>query len=317
MLKGEFFMILIDGSHALYRTLIINKDAVKETPEFIAHLFISQILAFSTKLGGSKLNKVVLCMDSSSWRKQYYIDNRPKDYGIDTYKGQRVKDASIDWTSVFDYVNQVTDALKANSDFKVMRVKEAEADDIIAVLTKAYRDTETIWIASSDKDFVQLQDTPNVNIYDPLKQNFKPTVDKEYFKQIHIMIGDASDNIRAIKERLGEKTAIKILKELPILLQTSPSMREKYEFNKNLIDFDCIPCYINDRIIDEYNNLSGKFNAMELIKDFRTLKLVQHTENINKFKLSDSIVETKLNTYFKKLAKDIQTSKSSLEDFFS
>lgn len=310
-------MILVDASHALHRTLAMNKDKVAEQPEFIAHLFINQILSFSNKLGGSKKNRVVICFDSASWRKKYYIENRPKDYGQETYKGNRVKDESVDWKKIFELINQVAYCLKNYSDFDVMQVNEAEADDIIAVLSNKYKDEEVIWIASSDKDFIQLQDTPRVNIFDPLKQQFKPSIDKDFYKKIHIMIGDASDNIKAIKERLGEKTAVKIVNELDILLQTSPSMRERYEFNKNLIDFDFIPSYVNERIVKEFKTEQGSFNALELMKQFRDLKLVNHTENINKFKLSNIAVETKLNTYFDKLKKDIKTSEATLEDFFS
>lgn len=310
-------MILVDGSHCLYRTLLMNKDQVNSEPSFIAHLFINQILSFSSKLGGSKLNRVVVCFDSSSWRKKYYVDNRPKDYGNETYKGNRVKDESIDWDSIFSYVNQVADTLDKYSDFETIRVDEAEADDIIAVLTKEYRDKEPIWIASSDKDFVQLQDTPNVNIYDPLKQKFKPTVDKDFFLKTHIIMGDSSDNIKAIRPGVGEKTAVKLLKELDILLQTNPSMKEKYIFNQNLIDFEFIPCYISERIKEQFNQPQGKFNAMELMKAFRTLKLVQHTENINKFKLSDQPVVTKLNSYFKNLEHDKKIASATLDDFFS
>lgn len=310
-------IILIDGSHALHRTLAMNKDKVAEQPEFIAHLFINQILAFSNKLGGSNKNRVVICFDSPSWRKKYYVENRPKDYGQETYKGNRVKDDTVDWKKIFELVDQVAYCLKNYSDFDVMKVEESEADDIIAVLTNKYKDREIIWIASSDKDFIQLQDTPRVNIFDPLKQQFKPSIDKDFYKKIHIMIGDAGDNIKAIKERLGEKTAVKLVNELDILLQTNPSMRERYEFNKNLIDFDCIPEKIQNLIICEFNKTQGSFNALQLMKFFKELKLVQHAENINKFKLSDIDVETKLNSYFKKLEKDIETSKSSLEDFFS
>lgn len=310
-------MILVDASHCLYRTLIVNKNSVQENPEFIAHLFISQILSFSKSLGGSKLNKVVVCFDSSSWRKKFYLENKPKDYGAESYKGHRVKDDSIDWESVFSIVDKVREALSEYSDFITMKVEEAEADDIIAVLTKKYKNNETIWIASSDKDFVQLQATPYVNIYDPLKRSFKPTVDTEMFKLIHVMIGDASDNIKAIKERLGEKTAVKIVKELDILLQTNKSMKERFEFNKTLIDFDCIPDYISDRIIKQFEEGQGTFNALQLMRQFRDLKLVQHTEDINKFKLSETEVKTKLNSTFTSSQKIIDNNKATLLDFFS
>ena len=312
-------MILVDTSHAIFRTLMMNKEQVKENPEFLSHLLISQILGFASKLGASKQNKLVLAIDSTSWRKQYYEDNKKQfpEMQAMTYKGNRVKDQTIDWESVFTVIDATLTVIKNFTDFYVVKVEDAEADDIIAVLTQEYACKETIWIASSDKDFIQLQNTPRVNIYDPLKQAFKPDQNVEMFKKIHTMIGDASDNIPAIKSRLGEKTALKILKDLDTLLATNPDMRAHYQFNEHLILFEHIPDEIRNKIIDEFKNQTYDYNGMKLLTEFTKLKLVKYTEDINRFKLSENEVKTKLNQHFIENATNTEMSNRNLEDFFS
>jgi len=310
-------MILVDCSHAMHRVLHSNKEAVIANPEFLTHLLLSQFLSMSSKFGGSKKNPVVLCLDSSSWRKDFYVEHKPKteDYKNETYKGRRVKDTSVDWTEVYRIYDDIMNILKQDSDFHVMKVEKAEADDIIAVLATKFKDQEDIWVMSSDKDFVQLQ-CENVSIYDPLKQAFKPTIDVETFKKIHNIIGDKSDNILPIKSRVAEKTAYKLLPELDVLLKTNPDMREKYEFNETLISFDKIPDWVRENILKEYENQTPKFNATKLMSGFIKYRLSKHGEDINKFKLGEAEVKTKLNQHFRDNKKNIEISSASIEDFF-
>lgn len=310
-------MILVDSSAALHRILYMNKDAVIQNPEFLSHLLLTQFNFIASNFGASKVNPVVLCLDSSSWRKDYYNNNKPKteDYKNETYKGNRTKDSDFDWTEVYKIYDGVCEALKQHSDYFVMKVEKAEADDIIAILTKHYKSKETVYVISSDKDFAQLQDQ-NVLLYDPLKKSFKPDIDVESWKKIHIIIGDDVDNIKAIKPRVKEKTAQKMLKDLDTLLQTNPDMKEKYLFNENLISFEKIPLNIEDAIIEEFTNQKFSFNQMNLMKEFIRYKLVKHTENILKFKLQKDHIKTKLNSYHEGTKKVVDIVSSSLEEFF-
>lgn len=312
-------MILNDLSHAVFRTLMMNKDQVRENYNFLTHLIISQILSFSNKLGASKQNQLVIAMDSpNTWRKKYYEQNKVKfpEMREMTYKGNRTKDDTLNWELIYEKIDKVGDVLKANSDFYVMKVAEAEADDIIAVLANEYKHREHIWIAASDKDFIQLQDE-TVHIFDPLKQAFKPEQNVELFKKIHTIIGDKSDNIPAIKPRVQEKTALKMIKDLDILLKTNPEMREHYEFNQNLILFDYIPNEIKTSILMEYQNQNHSYNGMKLLSEFTKLGLTKHCEDINRFKLSEQPVKTKLNQFYIELEKANLNADRSLEEFFS
>jgi 5'-3' exonuclease len=311
-------MILFDLSYFSHRIIWPNKEQVIENPNFFAHLITMQILQFAKKLGASKTNPFVICLDSTNWRKDYYEQNKVKfpELANESYKGHRVKDDTIPWDTINETIDNVCASFKQYSDFYVMKVAKAEADDIIAILAKRFKSKQSIWVLSPDKDFVQLQDT-NVKIFDPLKNAFKPEQDIEMFMKIHIMIGDKSDNIPAVRARLGEKTAIKILKDLDTLLATDPIMREKYEFNKNLIDFTMIPEYIEDTIIAEFETQAFSYNPSGLMKIFMKYGMSKISEDIGAFRLPDKEMKTTINQFFITHKRNVEVSRNSLEDFFN
>lgn len=311
-------MILFDLSYFAHRIVHPNKGAILENNNFFAHLITNQILAFSKKLGASKQNRMVLCLDSPSWRRDFYEDHKPKcpEYDGQVYKGNRKKDSELPWDFINSTIDIICDSLKENSDFYVVKVDKAEADDIIAVLAKRYKDYESIWIGSSDKDFIQLQEHDRVEIFDPLKNCFKPEQDIALYKKIHNIIGDTSDNILAIKPRVGDKTAIKMIKDLPNLLATDPLMKEKYKFNRNLIDFDYIPVYIEDAILNEFAKQSFTYNPTGLLKTFMKYGMSKLLEDVASFKLSENEIKTPTNQYFLDSKKNAEMSRCTLEDFF-
>jgi 5'-3' exonuclease len=299
--------ILIDSSAGLYRTLHMNLPAIKENPEFLSHLVLTQILSQAEQFGASKLNPAILTLDSKSWRKEFFPE----------YKANRVKDESIPWEAIFTIYNDVMETMRHHSDFYVMRVERAEADDIIAVMAEYFKSKgEPVWVLSGDKDFIQIQDTPKVNLYDPLKKVFRPQQDVATWKKVHIIMGDKVDGIPAIKSGVGEKTAIKMVRELDTLLQTNLTMRENYERNEILIDFGKIPCDIKESIITEFETQEHCYNAMKLMAVFMKYKLAKHAQDLQRFKFPAHEVSTKLNSHFKAQQKDKALSDATLEDFF-
>jgi 5'-3' exonuclease len=308
----------MDLSYFIHRIIWPNKEAILQNNKFFAHLITNQILTFAKKLGASKENKFVICLDSSSWRKEYFETNKVKfpEFAELTYKGNREKDETVPWDILNEITYELAATFKANSDFYVMKVDGAEADDIIAVLANEFKAMETIWVISPDKDFIQLLDT-NVFIFDPLKNAFKPDQDVETFMKIHIMIGDKSDNIPAIKARLGEKTAIKILKDLDDLLATDPVMKQKYEFNENLIDFAKIPANIRESILREFDDQAHNFNSTNILKIFMKFGMAKLSEDIGVFKFSQTAIKTPINQHFIDGQKNEELAQNNLEDFFS
>ncbi|MGK3945816.1 hypothetical protein ABK046_46660, partial [Streptomyces caeruleatus] len=81
----------------------MNLQQVQETPEFLSHLLVTQVVSLTSKFGASKYNKAVICMDNRSWRKEYYEKNKSQfpDMANESYKGQRTKSDTIDWEKVY------------------------------------------------------------------------------------------------------------------------------------------------------------------------------------------------------------------------
>lgn len=313
-------MILFDSSMALNRCLFANLDDVAADPQYITHLMLTQIIMYMNRFGASKENPFVIAVDSqNTWRKVFFCENRHKVVGLENeeYKGQRKKSADIDWTAIYKCYDAMLEVLEKTTDLFVMKVDSCEADDVIAVLTKEFKEQQPIWIISSDKDFLQLQEKNKVSIYDQHKAAFKPDVDTKLYTLIHTMIGDKSDNIKAIRPRLGEKTALKILKDLPDLLKTDPNINAAFKFNQVLIDFNYIPEDIQTRIRESYKEQKFSYHAMNLLSGFMSLGIRQHIEDINDFKLPDTKPDTMLtkNVNGVKLMED--TESTNLEDFFS
>jgi DNA polymerase-1 len=314
------YMIALDASHTLYRVLYMNKAKVIENPDFLTHAMLTSICYNADRFGASKSNPLIIALDSRpTWRHTFYAEHSKDfiEYKNEVYKGNRTKDPDIPWDAVFEVYNGAMEAIKKYSDFSVLKVNNTEADDIIAIATKYYKARgEQVIVVSSDKDFLQLQDEPIVNIYDPIKNIFKPKTDIERWKRIHCIQGDDGDNILPIKARVAEKTAIKMEHEIDMILQTNPSMKARYEFNRNLVDFDYIPKEIEASIIAEIEQHEHSYNAMSLIKELKKYRLVKVIENINKFKLKDEVIVTKLNSHFKSKAKIESINRTTLEDFF-
>ena len=105
---------------------------------------------------------------------------------------------------------------------KTTVIDKVEADDIIAVLSKKLVEkfNSTVFIVSSDKDFVQLV-TDKIILYRPMEKEYYNTdtvkekfgVLSENFIIYKTLLGDNSDKIPGVKG-LGEKGIFKIFPEL-------------------------------------------------------------------------------------------------------
>jgi hypothetical protein len=92
----------------------------------------------------------------------------------------------------------VRDELKEHFPYPVVYVENAEADDIIAVLSKSTQEfgqNEPVVIVSADKDFLQLHRYSNVKQFSPMKRDFITIDDPLYYRFEHICKGDSSDGV--------------------------------------------------------------------------------------------------------------------------
>jgi DNA polymerase-1 len=151
------------------------------------------------------------------------------------------------------------EAVEALNIYKV-EVQGYEADDLIATIAKHNKgnSVQTV-VVTGDKDILQLTEDESVLVwddskdimYDSAKVEEKYGVKPKQLLDIFAMTGDASDNVPGIKG-IGEKTALKLLKEYGILeniLQNADSIKSNVgkllqqgkddaELSKKLIELD-------------------------------------------------------------------------------
>lgn len=71
-----------------------------------------------------------------------------------------------------------------------------------------------------------------------------------------IIVGDGADNIQQVFPRVGQKTALKLVRDKEQLkkrLAESEDAVKQFMLNKQLISFDYIPKSLSDKILAEVN----------------------------------------------------------------
>lgn len=250
-----------------------------------------------------KPTKLIVPIDSSSWRKDFYPD----------YKGKRDeqrKASPVDFEKFYPVMKKLIEDLKTIlPNVYVLKIDKAEVDDIIAVLSKIEFKNDEVVIISNDGDFKQLLQFKNVKIFNPLNKTkgFVECLDPKNDLKLKVCVGDPGDNVSNILvmpekyeqngERVigvGEATAEKILEKgldsdyvvdrVGFKYNTITNEKKKefifdkiskeeiiqnvkanYERNLKLISFEHIPLDIQKRIIDEYSKYQlKKYSQMNL-----------------------------------------------------
>lgn len=263
-------VLIIDYSNLMHRTIFntIKDDKYNENDYA---LWKSRILTGKYPGDGifglmlkHKPDRLILAIDSrKSWRHDIFSD----------YKNHRAlerKKSKVDFDSFFPMAEKFLEEL--TNIFKnviTIQVDNTEADDIIAVLGKeVHNDCEYI-IASNDKDFHQLTKYKHIKQYDPLNKEFKNITNPEMELRLKIILGDRNDGIMQLKNGVGKVNAAKILKNGLSDFLDAENLHEKYNQNKILIDFDCIPEDIKDKIIKEYKEIElGEINRKDFFNFF-------------------------------------------------
>ena len=276
-------MILVDAnqiaiSHLMVRQKIedgINIESIRRS--------IVRVLARIQKQFGSEYGKMILCYDDKNyWRSQvfpYYKKNRKQERETSKY----------DWDLVFSVLNKIRDEIRRYLPYYVIQVQGAEADDVIAALSRKHHLDDKILILSADKDFIQLQRYQSVKQYDPIRNRWIVNENPIQYLQEHIIRGDRSDGIPNIltcdDAIVNNKAQKKMSKEkISALASMNPEDFTNYirlrnwKRNSELIDFSKIPTNIVDNIIMTFNkykvnpNVNFQYfidnNIQELIEEF-------------------------------------------------
>ena len=269
---------------------IKNNNDIHE--DVIRHMILNSLRSYNSKFSKEYGELVLACDAHNLWRKEvfpYYKANRKKS-----------RDAStLDWKKLFEIIDKVRDEIRDNFPYRVIRIDKAEADDVIASLVIAnsledINNNNKILIVSGDRDFVQLQRFPNVEQYDPV--NKKRVVSNNPRNQLveKIVRGDVGDGVPNILS--NDNSLVMGIRQKPVMaakvnewLKMKPEdfcntgdMLRNYKRNELLIDLALVPKDIQDQVLTEYENQSGK-RKDKLVNYFMKNKLVQLFDFIQDF----------------------------------
>lgn len=275
-------MLVIDLSQTLCASILSYdvKNPDKIETDLFRHICLNIIRNIMNKFKYEYGPKIVIACDSkNNWRKElfeYYKYNRRKSR----------KDSDIDWSKIYEKFDLIKSELKETfTQYKVIEIDRAEADDIIACCAKlCYNNNEKIMIISSDKDLVQLQKYNNVKQYDAIHKKSKETDDPIKFLEYQVFKGDSSDGVPNVlspsntyftgmrSKPLYEKKIIEWLNDPAFNFNPKQVLGEeifqRYDLNKKLIDLSCIPQYIIDNINEELNKPYDVRDSNKLLNYF-------------------------------------------------
>lgn len=162
----------------------------------------------------------------------------------------KYKKNKLDVGKIFRYVySNIYPFLVENYGINVIKVNEAEADDVIAVMTKYYNyvnQCNNIYIVSEDKDMYQLLKYKKVQIYSMKFKRLGLNINYEDILRDKIINGDKTDNIPSIN-----------IKEIDLDNNINTERKLRLKRNMKIIDFDYIPKYIEKRVCDEVNYIQN------------------------------------------------------------
>ena len=283
-------MILLDFSNIIIGSIMVSHkipDTERFGEDFIRHLVLNSIRSYRNKYK-SKYGEIVICTDfHSSWRKEifpFYKAHRKVE------RDKQKVEKGINWSALFDIISKIIVEIDTFFPYKVIRVEHAEGDDVIAVLSKTFK--EKSLIVSSDKDFSQLYKYKWVRQFSPMKQKMLNGIDPIVYLKEHIIRGDKGDGIPNIlsdddcivngvrQKSISKKKIINWLVQDPD--DFNDEMKRGWIRNKILIDFDLIPEPITTAILEQYNE-EKKYQQGQLINYFIKNRLKYLMENMGDF----------------------------------
>jgi hypothetical protein len=251
-------MIYIDASQMFISNAMVYLSYNDELDENKYKFMIYSTLLSYMK-NKRKYGDMILCFDSKkNWRRsvfEYYKASRRK---------SRKEETKIDWAAIFKVIDATKLDLSENFPFKCIEVENAEADDVIGILSKHIQDKSLI--ISSDKDYFQLQKYNWISQYSPItKKQVKPDGSPSNYLREHIIRGDKGDGIPNFLSAdnifvEGGRQAPITKKKLDSWFGKDPKefcddiMLRNFQRNELLIDFDRIPKEIENTILENYAN---------------------------------------------------------------
>jgi len=285
-------MILVDMNQVMISNLMVHLNSNELNEDMVRHMVLNSLRSYKTKFGDN-YGELVLCYDDKHyWRKEYFPN----------YKANRKKDRSaskLDWNELFETLNKIRDEIKEVFPYKVLQVAGAEADDIIATIVKVISETpklfENVLIMSGDKDFIQLQKHSFVKQYSPTLKKYVNGVDPHQYRIEHIFKGDRGDGIPNILS--SDNTFVEGIRQRPLskkkidewisksewpIPEWNDELKRNYQRNKTLIDLECLPSDIFERIYITWKDYEIT-DRSKILPYFMKYRLRELTEKLGDF----------------------------------
>ena len=278
-------MIIVDINQIMISNLMvtIHRDNLELGEDLIRHMVLNSLRGHNKKFRKEYGQMVIACDSGNVWRRQAFPNYKAG------RKANREK-SEHDWTMIFDLLSKVKNEIKEFLPYKVIEVESVEADDIIAVLCR--RTNEKVLILSGDKDFIQLHND-RIKQYNPVLNKFvgqgeNPSL---YIRE-HILKGDRSDGIPNVLS--DDNVFIEGRRQRPLSKkkieawcnEIVPTFNEEeqknYERNKTLIDLNCVPKELEDKINREFDNFEVATRD-KILGYFINKKLKTLIESIDEF----------------------------------
>tara|TARA_Y200000002_G_scaffold301749_1_gene256984 strand:- start:4547 stop:5383 length:837 start_codon:yes stop_codon:yes gene_type:complete len=243
---------------------INGRQAVELSEDLVRHMVLNSLRAHNKKFSKDYGDMVIACDSKNVWRREFFPNYKAG------RKANREK-SDHDWNAIFTMLGNIRNEIKENLPYKVLELETAEADDIIAALVRRVQNRvspnhlKKILILSGDKDFIQLHNE-FVKQYNPVLNKYvgKDENPALYIKE-HILKGDRSDGIPNVlsdddvfiegrrQKPLSRKKIDSWLEE--VLMTMTEEEEKNYNRNRKLIDLNCIPQELEDKINNEFDNV--------------------------------------------------------------
>jgi 5'-3' exonuclease len=217
--------------------------------------YMKNLLKFRSMYNIPFENMIIVrdCPRETIWRMNLFPEYKGNRKNTCAYKNKRYNIGNI-----FKHIyNELYPKLIEQYGFKLIKVENAEADDVIAVLATQIRKIDKnrlVVIISNDNDYLQLVNEKTLiwSLQNRLlNTKVDMTADEILLKKI--LKGDDSDNIPSIVGSMSETNIIELIKDSSKLEKwlMEHSKKDVFENNQRLIDFSFIPDNIKQNILNQ------------------------------------------------------------------
>lgn len=206
-------VLIIDGNNLVHRVFWVSKNQKDFNKYFHVYLFLNSVKSYVQDYSPN----ITFCV----WDEKKTDASNPRKELYPQYKLTRNTENA---KNVHAQNSVIIGALKTLNIQSIYPLKY-EADDVIAILHKKYKEKASIKIVTADKDMCQLIDD-KTTVYDPVRKtlftenNFVDTlgITKQDFILKKAILGDKSDNIEGVPG-IGAKKLEKIFKKELVLTE--------------------------------------------------------------------------------------------------